>query len=996
MKKLLALVLALVMSMSLVTISNAAFKDADKIDYKEAVDVMNAVGVFIGDEKGNFNAKENLTREQAAKIIAYLELGSKAADALVGGATFTDVAASRWSAGFVGYCAQAGVVAGVGDGKFDPAGQLTALQFGKMLLVELGYDAKAAGMTGTDWAINTSKLMAKAKLMDGIDGSVNQVLTREQAAQMTLNALEAPTVEYENKGSSIIVNGAEINLGASEPTYVTNTIAKEQTISNEKLTNNGGYTIELGEKLYKNLKKISTSDDFARPATKWTWKSETVGTYADKADLTYTAKVEAGDIYKDLNLSDAIAVKGVKIYVDGNEYTGTDLVAIKKGSDAKVGDSGNGVLTEVFYDDVDNTVIITMVNTYIGSIAKTVKATAKKDAYVVITAESESTPKSGFDKNFETDETFADDTYVLYTYSLKADAIKSVVAAEKVEGTVTRAENDKKNVEDKVALTIDGTRYKASAKIGGEDIGDVSVKKDYTIYLDSYGYMIYVEEIEEIGDYALILNIATSNNDDWYYGNRVELVFTDGTTKVVTTEKNYRSTMNRFDIVTYKADSNNVYTLKALDGDVYKADVGSAFKMTNDKAGLTVPKNSNDTTGVTKYANSASVFVVRNTDDVDDWTSYTGIKTAPSITTEDADNKDASVAYYCKSGNMITVMFVLTESSTDVSDASKNALFIAKGSVSNLIHDEDGDYFEYTAVDGKEIKTIKVDSTAKVNGTDRSSKWIKANVGGLYKSCSVNSKGIITSLTTYADKYTGSTPYDGENTCYIAGQVGIDKTSKEYTVKIGLKDNGGKVSYRYTLTVADDADIYYVNTDNEISVASYKEITPDTNDEVYAVIDDYMIQTLIIYQKDDSDNGDDDDTTSVIKGTKSTIARSAASLKTVANGAYTFPSDATISGINDINGGIQNNIFFKFATKEADQTVALEIKNGDGDTVYLESAGGSNFAKGGHFFYVQVIGENLGNAGDGPMKNAALETGTYSWTVSVDGDVTVSGEFTIA
>ena len=124
MKKLLALVLALVMSMSLVTISNAAFKDADSIDYKEAVDVMNAVGVFVGDEKGNFNAKENLTREQAAKIIAYLELGSKAADAMVGGNTFTDVASSRWSAGFIAYCAQAGIVSGVGDGKFAPAGQL--------------------------------------------------------------------------------------------------------------------------------------------------------------------------------------------------------------------------------------------------------------------------------------------------------------------------------------------------------------------------------------------------------------------------------------------------------------------------------------------------------------------------------------------------------------------------------------------------------------------------------------------------------------------------------------------------------------------------------------------------------------------------------------------------------------------------------------------------------------------------------------------------------
>ena len=192
MKKLLALVLALVMSMSLVTISNAAFKDADKIDYKEAVDVMNAIGVFVGDENGNFNAKENLTREQAAKIIAYLELGDKTADALVGSNIFTDVASTRWSAGFIGYCAQAGVVNGVGDSKFNPTGALTALQFGKMLLVELGYDAKAEKMEGIDWAINTSKLMAKAKLMDGIDGSVNQVITREQAAKMSLNALKAP------------------------------------------------------------------------------------------------------------------------------------------------------------------------------------------------------------------------------------------------------------------------------------------------------------------------------------------------------------------------------------------------------------------------------------------------------------------------------------------------------------------------------------------------------------------------------------------------------------------------------------------------------------------------------------------------------------------------------------------------------------------------------------------------------------------------------------
>ena len=109
MKKLLALVLALVMSMSLVTISNAAFKDANSIDYKEAVEVMNKVGVLIGDENGNFNAKAELTRGQAAKIIAYLDLGGKTADAIKGsGVVFTDVPASHWAAGYIEYCAGAG------------------------------------------------------------------------------------------------------------------------------------------------------------------------------------------------------------------------------------------------------------------------------------------------------------------------------------------------------------------------------------------------------------------------------------------------------------------------------------------------------------------------------------------------------------------------------------------------------------------------------------------------------------------------------------------------------------------------------------------------------------------------------------------------------------------------------------------------------------------------------------------------------------------------
>ncbi len=114
---------------------------------------------------------------------------------------------------------------------------------------------------------------------------------------------------------------------------------------------------------------------------------------------------------------------------------------------------------------------------------------------------------ANFKNEFETDDKFEDDDLCSVHLLPEEKEIESVAAATKVEGTVTVAENSVENNNDKKALTINGTKYKASAKIGGENLSDVSVKQDYTIYLDSYGYMIYVEENEEIGDYALILNI---------------------------------------------------------------------------------------------------------------------------------------------------------------------------------------------------------------------------------------------------------------------------------------------------------------------------------------------------------------------------------------------------------------------------------------------------------------------------------------------------------
>ena len=1040
MKKLLALVLALVMSMSLVTISNAAFKDADKIDYKEAVDVMNAVGVFIGDEKGNFNAKENLTREQAAKIIAYLELGEKAADALVGSATFTDVAATRWSAGFVGYCAQAGIVSGVGDSKFDPAGQLTALQFGKMLLVEIGYDAKAAGMVGTDWAINTSKLMATTGLMKGIDGSVNQVLTREKAAQMTLNALKTPTVEYATKGSNITVNGAEINFGASVPTYVTNTVAKEQTISNDTLTNSKEYTIELGEKLFKKLVlENNTTDAFGRPTHTWKLSTTKIGEYADEATLTYTKEVELGDIYADLGLSKTTTAN--EFWQDGKENK--TLPTFAKKDDSALSGSANGVLTQIYYDSDANNgkgeIIVVQINTYAAKVASVTKASGAVDRYITL---SKLSARDDLNTKYETED-FAAKDLVSYTCAYNKSSgqyeIQSVKALEKsVTGTLTQwTGTDTGN--SKSSFTVDGTKYNYSnkadiRKADGATAATIASFKvnesELDVYLDDYGYALYVVGTKVTDNYAVVIGLGNTNA----YGSETfgaTLLLADGTKKEVTakysTDDNgtvklsannnkdrvdYVVTANKNlvddvvgDLVKYYVNKDGVYelTMAGLNAakdaatgqwsDAYDATVSSktGVNFTNGRSLVTL---NDGTDTISRYATTETLFFVatENSSGKAVYNVYKGYENMPSV---DTNAVSYGIAYATNSdyGTQLDAVYF---SAASLKGLSAEATFVVKKVDHTVISDSDGSYFVMPAIVDGEVTEVKVD--AKKLGADSAA---LDNVGDTQVS------GVISMSDIVKDKngiYTGATFNTGEPSADFVSGKSYYATSKVVApangvIGFGSDNKNDAIYWAYTAKTN-----FFEVSENlkTITKIDAESVSTDGNDLVYFVADDdatasyKVVKTVIIVKVKEGTVVTPVSPVSTIKGTKSTIANTADLLKTVENGAYTFAEGTNFTGISDINGGIQNNIFFKFATKDADQTATLVIKDSKGNDVYLESAGGSGFAKGGHFFYVQVIGENLGNAGAGSMKNTALKAGTYSWTVSVDGEVTVSGEFTIA
>ena len=95
---------------------------------------------------------------------------------------------------------------------------------------------------------------------------------------------------------------------------------------------------------------------------------------------------------------------------------------------------------------------------------------------------------------------------------------------------------------------------------------------------------------------------------------------------------------------------------------------------------------------------------------------------------------------------------------------------------------------------------------------------------------------------------------------------------------------------------------------------------------------------------------------------------------------------------SDINGEIGENLFFKFETKAESARVTLVITNEDGDEVYREAQTFTDI--GGHFFYVQVIGDDLNNVGN-MLDGEGLPAGEYGYRIYTGNETLLSGNFEI-
>ena len=729
-KKVLSLVLALAMALSLMTAAFAAdasdYKDYSKVTYKEAVDVMTAAGIFNGGDGNNFNPDATLTREQAAKIITYMLVGQEKADKLTATiAPYADVAANRWSAGAIAYCTDAGIIAGDGNGRFNPTAPVLGTQFAKMLLVALGYRADEANFTGNGWDTNVNVIATQKGLYEGLENmDVSAALTRDNAAQMIWNALQAVEVEYtytlvtENGqlvSKVVVQDKAPATVGSNKYDYtllydkykavMTNDADTYDTLTMTKYKwndKNGEYDYTFTDD-ENNEHTFSSAADytalFAQQVNvvyKNTTDKPVYGIYAEDSQVLYEGI--AGDI--ETNDQDSIKIDGVKYKVDddkgldGVEYYAENAYTAKKSTDAQ-----NYYTVRVIDldgdDEVDCVVYLPFTVaevTYVGS--KYIQASGKYE----------------FEDCNIYDGIAKDDYAVIVSGTNTADGKDTLTKAEVVSGEVTVVNGDD--------YTIDGEVYTLASGVSntnlelGNDVEAVVVNGyifaaelvSGSISMDDVVYINGTEKKVSYGETTLMARAVFANGET----AEIEIKSVDGSDAVTKGD----------DEATVIEVNDGLWAFE-MDGDKYELKTISVGDDANFDTTTNNKTVGDDRIGGLRVNDNAVVFVKDGEGDVT-------VLTGADVKAWSEAARESVVAY---ANNTSGYAYVELAAITVEGDVPGSAYSDIYGYVVKTLGETQEDNTKYTSFlvwTGAENETIKV-KTGNVKGDIEKGSFVKVS-----------------------------------------------------------------------------------------------------------------------------------------------------------------------------------------------------------------------------------------------------------------------------
>ena len=537
MKKLLAMVLALVMTLSLAVSANAAFKDVKDIDetYAESAAVLNGLGVFKGYEEKDgtfsFQPKNAITRAEVAAIV-YRIYTQDVKDTYVKNYEtynkFGDMAGAGWAKGYIGYCANAALVKGYPNGTFVPSGKVTGYEVLAMILRAVGYDQKNE-FTGTDWALHVAEIAERQGILDNVKGvDLNAPATREVVAELLFRTVAyVPMVTY-----TAAFGYQNVNLTADKKDSI---LAKNETLGTKNFTLDcvTGYVTanDHGTK-FKNMqiagKNLAKKDDTVKVADQdifdagryghvWTSKGSVI-TDVFYDDSLLATKYESWNVnWTNKDKSDFIAKEGdMNYFLNGKEVKADDIKAALavKGSEKALYDiDADG--------DIDTVIVINPIVDYMEA-----DYVVKGDEVKIQGVKYDKDEVSGYEDLVKGD---------VFTFVDMADAVRYYEELAPINGQKTKYTIPTK---DSAApyITFADKDYEQSGLKDHEDNVPLFSKNrdtfdtDATIYLDRGGYVAYTLATADVAKYAMVIDsysvLGEKHNTIEYY---VNLLLTDGT-----------------------------------------------------------------------------------------------------------------------------------------------------------------------------------------------------------------------------------------------------------------------------------------------------------------------------------------------------------------------------------------------------------------------------------------------------------------------------------
>lgn len=831
-KKVTSFILSAVMMLGFTVSSFAAVSpDAQDSKYREAIELLGALEIMVGDAgNGNFRPESATKRSEFAKI-AVTALGmDNIADGFNHPTRFPDVPKDHWANGYINVATNQGIFIGDNLGNFRPESTITYAEALTVLVRLLGYSPVAEKKGGFPQGFVT--VATQAGITKGAVASNNTAVTRGMVAQLTANALVTKKMEQTNFGSdesyqvvdkTLLEDELSTKIVYDQVTAVgTSSLSGSSSLKNNEVKI-GDTVYEVADKALSETRRLlgfnveayvreNEHDDeiliLAR-AQKGKNSSMKINT-KDIEDVTSDTQVKVEyweDKQKDKEPKEAVIASDAKYLYNGQAIS-FDAEELKPtaGSLTLLDRNRDEIYDVVFIEEYENYVVeevITSSNRVTDKYGKPSLVLDPEDDRVkfVIT-------RGGQEIKIKD----LNEWDVLSVAKSKDSSIIIVeVTSEKVTGKVTEKHGEK--------FVIGGNEYYVSANYTEE----IKLNDEGTFYLDKDGHIAAVDATRALSsNYAYVTGAEVTTGFDKRLS--VKIFDKNGDIKVVKSTEKIR--------VNGTPNKTAAEALEALkvEGTVVPAlityEVNSAGELTQlntaeDKTsgGILKDKFTLNANTTLKYRESAKKLGNYNVD------ANTIVFDIPAGETDAKkyaiadyklfeDNTDYDVLVYDVREDL-TAGVVIVTNSTGIANLEASAVVVDKISVSLNEEDEKVEKL-YAYVDGEEKTFTTTDEGILVNG-----EGAQLKAGDIIQ-VKTNSKGEIESIRVLFeidDKATEVKTTVADDLITVYGKV-----TKKFANSINVSVNGGAVENYST----SNATVYEVNTaktTNPVRVAEAGDIT---------------------------------------------------------------------------------------------------------------------------------------------------------------------------